>query len=92
MSQQVGGGLTIDGNILPLRMLHVLHQLLGQLLQLLHLLQSQRSWGPRGAHLKPQHFLHTLSRVTPSKNPPKPANPLSSSKDYLSSHFPDTQV
>lgn len=64
--QQVGSGLTIDSHILRLRVFHVLHQLLGQLLKLLYLLQSQRSWGPRGAHLKPQHFLHTLSRVTPS--------------------------
>ena len=41
----------VDGHVLPLRMLRVLHQLLGQLLQLIHLFQSQRSWGPRGVHL-----------------------------------------
>lgn len=41
----------VDGHVLPLIMFHVLHQLLGQLLQLIHLFQSQKSWGPRGAHL-----------------------------------------
>ncbi|TEA25147.1 hypothetical protein DBR06_SOUSAS1010021, partial [Sousa chinensis] len=46
-----GRGLTAGGHVLPLRMLHVLHQLLRQLLQLLYLFQSQGSWGPRGAHL-----------------------------------------
>lgn len=81
MPQLGDGGLTIHGHILPLRMLHVLHQLLGQLLQLLHLLQSQRSWGPRGAHLKPQHLFHTFSRATPCKKPHQLASPFSSKKD-----------
>lgn len=36
---------------LPLRMIHVLHQLLGQLFQLLHLLQGQGAWASRRAYL-----------------------------------------
>lgn len=84
-SQREGGGLTTDSHALPLRVLHVLHELPGQLLQLLHLLQGQRSWGPRGAHLQSQHSLYTLSRVTPPKNIPQSAYPLSSNKDQLPS-------
>lgn len=64
-----GGGLTTDGHVLPLRMFHVLHQLLRQVLQLLHLLQSQRSWAPRGAHLKPQQFLQTQGSPPPRAAP-----------------------
>lgn len=36
---------------LPLRVLHVLHQLLGQLLQLFHLLQGQGAWASRRTYL-----------------------------------------
>lgn len=67
-------------------MLHVLHQLLRQLLQLLHLFQCQRPRGPSGAHLKSQHFLHALSPsqgAPPSKNPPQLASLLSPRKGWI---------
>lgn len=50
--QKVGAGLTIHCHTLPLRVFHVLHQLLGQLFQLFHLLQGQGAWASRRAYLK----------------------------------------
>lgn len=41
----------VHRHALPLRVLHVLHQLLGQLFQFLHLLQGQGAWASRRAYL-----------------------------------------